>query len=957
MRPQDAGRKMRLSRLSTFLFLAAGAVAHAQTTLSGSSVVINGQGPNTFSNDGGAPRVTIFPVTPTAGDPYTSPDSLQVGGSAEWASGQLTIRGAPYGYFDTGALLSMVTTDAPLVNMRAGIEAGYNAGPSVMANSADFDMVSLYNQTNNVLPRVTASAAIANSDNVARTVSYTATTINFSPALSSAQLGLLRRSMWVITNSIDLRVTASSFTLAAADLATISNGDGLTVSSTGALPAGVTAGQTYYATIEYGNLYLAASASDAAAGVPVPMTASGSGSITVTDTTTGKSVPATFKLFVAPTTTLPFVNYYGSTIKSWATDGTSITVAGWTVPGQGNGASGQVPPVAAANLDKVHSSYNAPAVFIGAPTKAFLNNWVQIYSPDPSSAASVNNGAPYAFPQNHDSQIHQFEGLELDQINYGTLDYDASFHGLTIGYSPLGVVGYGTASAHPVQPTSDSYDLLLAGEMPTLLKFNEMPTANVIQATSLLFKGNNSVSASLNSRSELMETSKLIDYNNMRLMTWLQRDAVGTGVNYGSMRVGLMVDGTQGNFDGTLEGQIVFSPPGYSGGIGFCGFSTHCNLYVQGDNNVSLGNSSTLILRTPSGGIGGTINSDAQGDTVIGTQTAGGSLVASNPIAAQSGINVTGNANVSGGLTAGVATINNSLTANAIYSKNQIEIGKSASLWFQTSTGSIAGTLNSDDAGDVLFGTQVGGGSAISTVPLVAQNGLNVTGNANVSGGLTAGVATVSNSLTANAIYSKNQIEIGKSASLWFQTSTGSIAGTFSSDDAGDVLFGTQVGGGSAISTIPFVARNGLSVTGGNATFSNNLTANAIYSTNQIVIGKNSGLLFQTSAGGTAGTISSDNAGDVNLGTQVAGGSATVNMPMVATQGLQVTGGSVVSSVPVQLANYSYASLPATGTPGAEVFCKDCLKPSETAGAGTGMLVVDDGHSRWITTVGTVAAH
>ncbi len=861
---------MRLSRLSIFLLLAAGAAARAQT-LSGSSVVVNGQGPDTFSNDGGAPRVTIFPVTPTAGDAYASPDSLQLGGSAEWASGQLTIRGAPYGYYDTGALLSMVTTDASLVNMRAGIDAGFNGGPSVMADSADFDMVSLYNQTNNVLPRVTASSAITNSDNVARSVSYTATTVNFSPALSAAQLALLRRSMWVTTNSIDLRVTASSFTLAASDLATISNGDGLTLSSTGTLPAGVTAGQTYYAMVEYGNLYLAASAADAAAGVPVSITAPGSGSISVADATTGHALAATLKLFVAPTTTLPVVNYYGSTVKSWAADGSSITVAGWTVPGQGNGASGQVPPVATANLDKVRSSYNAPAVFVGAPTKAFLNNWVQIYSPDPSSAASVSNGAPYAFPQNHDSQIHQFEGLELDQVNYSTVDYDASFHGMTIGYSPLGVVGYGTSGAHPVLPTTDSYDLLLAGEMPTLLKFNEIPTANVMQATSLLFKGNSSVPTSLNSRSELMETSKLIDYNTMRLMTWLQRDAVGTGVNYGSMRVGLMVDGTQGNFDGTLEGQIVFSPPGYSGGIGFCGFSAHCNLYVQSDNNVSLGNSSTLILRTPSGGIGGTINSDAQGDTVIGTQTAGGALVASNPI--------------------------------------------------------------------------------------TAQNGINVSGNATVSGGLTAGVATISNSLTANAIYSNNQIEIGKSASLWFQTSTGSIAGTFSSDDSGDVLFGTQIGGGSAISTIPFVARNGLSVTGGNATFSNSLTANAIYSTNQVVIGKNSGLLFQTSSGATAGTISSDNTGNVNLGTQVAGGSAMVNMPMVAAQGIKVTGGSVVASVPVQLANYSYTSLPATGTTGAEVFCKDCLKPSETAGAGTGMLVVDDGHAHWITTAGTVAAH
>ena len=932
---------MQPMKIAALLLMATGSIAQAQT-LNGSAVNINGPGPNIFGNDGGAPRLSLFPVTPTTGDPYTSPDSLQLGGSAEWASGQLTIRGAPYGYFDTGALLSMVTTDSPLVNMRAGIAAGYNNGPSAMATDPDFDMVSLYNQTNNVLPRISASAAIANSDGIARSVAYTATTVSFSPALSTGQVNLLRRSMWVITNSVDLRVTAASFVLAATDLAAISGGDAITVSSSGTLPAGLASGQTYYATTEYGKLYLAASASGASAGTPVSVTGPGSGTITINDVTSGKSAAATLSLYVAPTTTLPVVNYYGSTITGWAANGTSITVAGWTVPGQGNGAAGQVPPVAAANLDTARSSYGAPTVFIGAPTKAFLNNWVQIYSPDPSSSPDVAGGAPYAFSSNHDSQIHQYEGLELDQLNYGTRDYDASFHGLTIEYSPLGTVGYGTSAAHSVLPTSDSYDLLLAGVMPTMLEFNESPTANVIKGTSLLVKGNASVASAVNSTSEMMETSKLIDFNDLRLMTWVQRDALGTGVQYGSLRVGLMVDGTQGNLDGSLQGQMVFNPPGYPGGIGFCGYNTHCNLYIQGDGNVSLGNGSTFIMRTPTGGLGGTINTDAAGDTVVG-----GALVTNNVIDAVGGINVTG----------GNLSVTNNLSANAIYSKNQIEIGRSASLWFQTSTGTIAGTFSSDDGGDVLFGTQVGGGSAISTIPLVAQNGLSVTGgNTTISGGLTAGVATIANSLTANAIYSKNQIQVGRNAALWFQTSAGGIAGTVNSDDAGDVLMGTQVGGGAAISAMPFKAESGLSVTGGNATITNTLTANALYSNNQVVVGKGSGLLFQTSAGATAGTVSSDNAGDVNLGTQVAGGAVIASTPVTAQQGITVTGGTLKSAVPVQFPSYAYASLPAAGTAGRLVLCSDCLKPAQAAGGGTGMMVFDDGHSNWVSTAGTPAA-
>src|ERR1700712_3115185 len=195
---------MQPLKLAVLLLLSTTGMARAQS-LSGSSLTITGQGPNSFSNDGGSPRLSVFPVSPTVGDAYTSPDSLQLGGSAEWASGQLTIRGAPYGYYDTGALLSMATTDAPLTNMRAGIASGYNTGPAAMATDSDFDMVSLYNQTIDMPPRIAASSAVTNADGIARSVTYTATTVNFSPALSAAQIKLLRRSMWLLTNSIDLR--------------------------------------------------------------------------------------------------------------------------------------------------------------------------------------------------------------------------------------------------------------------------------------------------------------------------------------------------------------------------------------------------------------------------------------------------------------------------------------------------------------------------------------------------------------------------------------------------------------------------------------------------------------------------------------------------------------------------------------------------------------------------------
>lgn len=56
-------------------------------------------------------------------------------------------------------------------------------------------------------------------------------------------------------------------------------------------------------------------------------------------------------------------------------------------------------------------------------------------------------------------------------------------------------------------------------------------------------------------------------------------------------------------------------------------------------------------------------------------------------------------------------------------------------------------------------------------------------------------------------------------------------------------------------------------------------------------------------------------------------------------------------------ASYLYDLLPSVGGAGREVFCRDCLKPGERPGRGTGMLVFDDGHGRWVSTAGTVAAH
>jgi len=56
-----------------------------------------------------------------------------------------------------------------------------------------------------------------------------------------------------------------------------------------------------------------------------------------------------------------------------------------------------------------------------------------------------------------------------------------------------------------------------------------------------------------------------------------------------------------------------------------------------------------------------------------------------------------------------------------------------------------------------------------------------------------------------------------------------------------------------------------------------------------------------------------------------------------------------------QVGSYGYGALPQPGNPGRILLCRDCLKPGEQSGHGTGMLLFDDGH-QWVTTAGTTAA-
>jgi hypothetical protein len=202
---------MKISGPIGLVLIATSGFAHAQA-VSGSGLSLAPPGNANFANDATGTRISVFPVTPLTGDGLTSPDGLQIGGLSDFNNGgSLTIRGAPYGFLDTGSLLSIVSTSHSLFNSRAGINSGYSdypAGLTKMATDSDFNSVNLYNQTTALPPRMVLSSG----------VTYTPTQIQLATPLTASQIGQLRRSMWITTNSIDptmAQVTTASLASAA----------------------------------------------------------------------------------------------------------------------------------------------------------------------------------------------------------------------------------------------------------------------------------------------------------------------------------------------------------------------------------------------------------------------------------------------------------------------------------------------------------------------------------------------------------------------------------------------------------------------------------------------------------------------------------------------------------------------------------------------------------------------
>lgn len=369
-------------------------------------------------------------------DPWWAPDSLQLGGlNNNGLGGFLYITGHPVGFYDTGAVVSVKNTNLNRAYRRAGINGGFEGGVPAMAGYGWLDSVNIYNECGSFEPDVVITGGIT----------YTATTISFSPPLTPAQMAQLQRQMYVMTNSVDSTVSQ-------------------------------------------------------------------------TPNTPGGWIP---------------LNQYCAILQSWAPDGTSATVSGWTVPGSGHTAAGQVPST-------TYVSGTTPKVYFGAQTNIFAANTVLTYDP-----------ANYP-----DTQVRFLQFHEVDMNDWSSPGNPKTWLGLSMNYSPH----------NGNTPTTDSYHIYVSG-LPTGIKvryanyaaLDTDPFTAFTQASPAQTTGATNVTA---------EFSNFIDSNDLRLTLWTARD---TGTNGGwttaSVHLGLQVDGTKGQLGPNMRSQIVWNPVGYGQGI------------------------------------------------------------------------------------------------------------------------------------------------------------------------------------------------------------------------------------------------------------------------------------------------------------------------------------------------------------------------------------------------------
>lgn len=258
----------------------------------------------------------------------------------------------------------------------------------------------------------------------------------------------------------------------------------------------------------------------------------------------------------------------------WAANGSWIAIDRWVVIGGGNAAAGQVPST---TYDTVRSNYAAAAAFIGVYSKAFVRNAVCSMPPNGDPPGDANNPKGMVGAQTLECEVE-----EADAFDYGTVDYQNTFHGYTYQYSSLG----------GAKPSTDSYGFHSGGLLPHHFVADEDPYADTFLSNAAVITGNAGPRAAepVGTRSVLTEFDKFANgATNFRLTSYLQKDTSNTSAGQGthSLVLGLITNGTKGNAStGDRQGRIVFDGQGNSGGLQLCGFSA-CGPQIRANGSLA----------------------------------------------------------------------------------------------------------------------------------------------------------------------------------------------------------------------------------------------------------------------------------------------------------------------------------------------------------------------------------
>lgn len=337
-------------------------------------------------------------------------------------------------------------------------------------------------------------------------------------------------------------------------------------------------------------------------------------------------------------------NTWAGEITDWDPGGSWIAVSGWRVldghvgaghvPGEAMGTPGSSDYVPANTYDTKKSSYTVPTLFVGVYTKAFNRNTMCMLTRDPPGDINNPKGT-------QDTQVQECEADEIDLQN-SLPDYTGRAHGITITYNG------------PSKPTDDSYDLGLFGQNATMLRIWGGPNTTDIMGDAIWVHGDGGEQTGKTGTTQ--ETAEFNSYadgtNDMRLATWntrlRDRDySNGTlGYTTQSLSLGYIVDGQRGHVPGdgsgqggTIQSHIEFSPDGYQGGIGLCGYSK-CQLFAQSNGDVTATNNlkaGAFIATRPGtdprdpANFGAEYMTDSAGNVVLGSGTANAIIKATVP--------------------------------------------------------------------------------------------------------------------------------------------------------------------------------------------------------------------------------------------------------------------------------------------------------------------------------------